>query len=176
MEKLYINIFKSFQRFSSSDIPTSVYHRSERDSLLCSLTLSTYPRKVTLPSTVVTYFVSCRAHISGVPVHTTEYTPIRWLIRVLILSYLWCTILAENSTVTGENTLQSAVNVMQSDLQALKSQLTNISQPQIMKTDSFTARNTNTPHIRPQYERSLRFSECLVGDRWYQQRGGFDPK
>jgi hypothetical protein len=63
-----------------------------------------------------------------------------------------CTILAEISTVTGENTLQSAVNVMQSDLQALKSQLTNISQPQIMKTDSFTARNTNTPHIRPQCE------------------------
>jgi hypothetical protein len=41
---------------------------------------------------------------------------------------------------------------MQSDLQAMKSQLMNISQPEIMKTDSFTARNNNTPHIRPQFE------------------------
>jgi hypothetical protein len=41
-----------------SDMPTSVHHRGERDSLLCSLILSTYPRKVTLPSTVLTYFVS----------------------------------------------------------------------------------------------------------------------
>jgi hypothetical protein len=29
--------------FSSSDMPTSVHYRGERDSLLCSLTLSTYP-------------------------------------------------------------------------------------------------------------------------------------
>ena len=61
-------------------------------------------------------------------------------------------ILAEKSAVTGNNTLQSAVNVIQSDLQAIKSQLMNISQPEIMKTDSSTARNNNTPHIRPQFE------------------------
>ena len=60
--------------------------------------------------------------------------------------------LAEKSAVTGDNTLQSAVNVMQSDLQAIKSQLMNISQPEIMKTDSFTARNDNAPHIGPQFE------------------------
>ena len=41
---------------------------------------------------------------------------------------------------------------MQSDLQAIKSKLMNISQPELMKTDSFTARNNNTPHIRPQFE------------------------
>ena len=35
--------------FSSSDMLTSVHYRDERDSQLCSLTLSTYPRKVTLP-------------------------------------------------------------------------------------------------------------------------------
>jgi hypothetical protein len=61
-------------------------------------------------------------------------------------------ILAEKSAVTGDNTLQSTVNVIQSDLQAIKSQLMNISQPEIMKTDSSTARNNNTPHIRPQFE------------------------
>jgi len=61
-------------------------------------------------------------------------------------------ILAEKSAVTGDNTLQSAVNVMQSDLQAIKSELMNISQPEMMKTDSFTARNNNKPQIRPQFE------------------------
>ena len=34
----------------------------------------------------------------------------------------------------------------------MKSQLMNISQPEIKKTDSFTARNNNTPHFRPQFE------------------------
>jgi hypothetical protein len=63
-----------------------------------------------------------------------------------------CAILAEKSTVTGDNTLQSAVNVMQSDLQAIKFQLMHIPEPEIMKTDSFAARNNNTPYIRPQFE------------------------
>ena len=47
--------------------------------LLCRHTLEKWP----------CHFVSSRAHISGVPVHTTKSTPIRWLISVLILSYLW---------------------------------------------------------------------------------------
>ena len=60
-----------------------------------------------------------------------------------------CAILEEKFAVTGDNTLQSAVNAMQSDLQAIK---LNISQPEIMKTDSFTACDNNTPHISPQFE------------------------
>ena len=75
-------------------------------------------------------------------------------------------ILAEQSAVTGDNTLQSAVNAMQSDLQAIK---LNISQPEIMKTDSFAACDNNTPHISPQFEPRQYNGQNYRSENYYNQ-------